>query len=335
VAFLPGDERLMSWSSDGALKLWPVRPERSSKDVVSLSPDLAIELVNDKLGALSVDGSVVAMLAGDGSGILVDTRRPAIAAEIRLPFRDATKVAVHSGGTLLAVARTNVPVISLWDSLGQHHAGDLRMDRTQAVHVLRFSRDGHRLVARLPGSRVYLWDVNSHTELPAWKDRSLRAADFQFSPDGRTLACGEDTGQISFWGVESGQLLFAFTGHTRRINKIAYSADGRWLGSTSWDNTARVWDIRSRREIARVLGSNTGFYRVSFSPNGSRLCVSEYENAVLLDIETRRPVAKLKTYTPVFLDDDTILGVSRTELWRWHPPAIAAIDAMEDRVPAQ
>jgi hypothetical protein len=113
-----------------------------------------------RLGALSVDGSVAAMLAGDGSGILVDTRRPPIAAEIRLPFRDATKVAVHSGGTLLAVARTNVPVDFSLGFTGQHHAGDLPMDRTQAVHVLRFSRDGQQTCSAFAWQPLFIMGRN-------------------------------------------------------------------------------------------------------------------------------------------------------------------------------
>jgi WD40 repeat protein len=150
------------------------------------------------------------------------------------------------------------------------------------------------------------------------------------------LACGEESGAISFWDVETGQALFSLSGHSgRRINRIAFSADGSRLGSTGWDGTARAWDLRTRREMARAHGSKTSFYRVSFSRDGSRLCFSEFDNTVIFEIDTGRQVARLKTFTPFFVDDDTVLGLSSTELWHWRPPSVAAIDAMKDRVPAQ
>jgi WD40 repeat protein len=331
IGFLPRN-RLVSGGSDGAVKLWSTTPKSSSTSTVSLQHDLADELVNERLGALSVDGSAIVMLRNDGSGILVDTRQPAIAAEMRLPFSDLTKVAVHNGtsGTLVALARKN-SVISLWDPVNQKRAGDLQTRSSQRTYAMKFSRDGRRLAAR-SGGRTQVWDTTSGSELPAWSDRLLSAADLQFSPDGRMLACGEENGTISFWDVETARPLFSLTGHSRRINRIAFSVDGSRLGSTAWDGTARAWDLRSRREIARVYGTKTSFYRVSFSPNGSRLCVSEYDNTVLFDIGANRQVARLKTFTPVFVDDDTFLGFSSTELWHWRPPSVATIDAMGNRM---
>jgi WD40 repeat protein/tRNA A-37 threonylcarbamoyl transferase component Bud32 len=328
AAFLPGDSRLVSGSSDRTLKVWSTNPEHSPTSTLSLAPDLVNELVNGNLGALSVDASTAVMLTTNGTGILVDTRQPAVIAEMHLPLNDAMKVAVHRGtnGTLLALVRVG-GIISLWDPVNQRHAGDLNVLNRQTTYALKFSRDGRRLAAR-SGGHTQLWDVASRSELPAWSNRLLPAADLQFSPDGRMLACGEENGTISFWDLETGRALFSLPGHSgRRINRIAFSSDGARLGSTGQDGTARAWDLRSRREIARVHGAKTSFYRVSFSPNGSRLCVSEYDNAVLFDIEANRQVARLKTYTPVFVDDDTVLGLSSTELWHWRPPSIAAIDA--------
>ena len=89
----------------------------------------------------------------------------------------------------------------------------------------------------------------------------------------------------------------------------------------------RVWDLATRREIARFRGSRTSFFRVSFSPDGKRLFVNEWSDALLFDLEANRQVARLKSFTPLFLDEDTVLGLSEKDLWHWRPPALAEIDA--------
>jgi hypothetical protein len=87
--------------------------------------------------------------------------------------------------------------------------------------------------------------------------------------------------------------------------------------------------LPARREIARFHGSRSSYFRVSFSPDGTRLFVNEWDDAILFDIEAERQVARLKSFMPVFLDEDTVVGLSQNEMWQWRPPSLAEIDATE------
>ena len=155
----------------------------------------------------------------------------------------------------------------------------------------------------------------------------MAAETARFSPDSTQVAFGHSNGTISVWEVASGRRLLELTGHKENINRVAISSDGRRLASTSWDSSVRVWDLGTRREIASFRGSRTSFYRVSFSPDGKRLFVNEWSDALLFDLEANRQVARLQSFTPIFLDADTVLGLSETELWHWRPPSLEAIDA--------
>jgi WD40 repeat protein len=219
--------------------------------------------------------------------------------------------------------------VSLWDRGSASNLCTFELSSTQAVHQLGFAPNGRWLVAC--GSELFrLWDVQSRVEVEAWRDKTTSVAAVLLSPNSAVLACGYKSGKIRLWDRASAQLVCELAGHTYGMNRLAFSSDGERLASTGWDASVRVWDLRSRREIARFRGSRSSYFRVSFSPDGTRLFANEWDDAILFDIEAERQVARLKSFMPVFLNQDTVLGLSQNEMWQWQPPRLAEIDAAEE-----
>jgi len=334
LSFFPDRPALVTGSTDTTVKLWQFQIAQSSSSL-ALSKSLTRELISEYLGGASPDHGILVMMQADasgrrsdGTGRLIDAMNLRVLKELSFPWTNITKVAAANGGNLLACVegQTNLFVWNPRDGLPTRAFAILE---EKGLRHLEFSPDSRWLGGSTSEGNFHLWDVRERIELPSWQARATNVATFVFSHDSSRLAFGYKKGAISVLDVPNPGPVLALTGHTLEINHLAFSPDGQRIGSTSWDGTARVWDLPGRREMARFRGSQSSFFRVSFSPDGSRLFVNEWDNAYLFDIQASRQVAQLKTYTPVFLDENTVLGLSENELWHWRPTRLAAIDALE------
>jgi len=239
-------------------------------------------------------------------------------------------VAINTGGAVLACARSS-GVLSLSDMQTLAPLADFPLTSTQVVGALTFSRHGQWLAGLNVSGAFQLWNVAASRELPEWRERIRGAKGLCFSPDDRTLASGHLDGSISVWNLDAGVPAAKLRGHAKAILQIAFSNDGRLIGSTSHDGSARVWDVRTQTQLASFTGSRNNFFRVSFSPDGTRFLVNNWEDTVIFDIAAQRQLVRIKSFTPFFIDDDALLGLSSDELWVYRPPKLADIDAREPK----
>jgi WD40 repeat protein len=326
AAFLPDERKVATGGADGAVKTWNSAPRIASDRALPLSRLMAAEMIGEYRGSISPDRGMMAMITKDGAGSLVDLRAIKVAKEFAVPFTDITKVAINTGGTVLACAR-RTGVLSLSDMQTLAPLANFPLTSTQVVGALTFSHNGQWLAGRGANGAFQLWNVAASRELPEWRERIRGAKGLCFSPDDRMLACGHLDGSISLWSVETGVRVAELRGHAKSILQIAFSNDGRLIGSTGHDGSARVWDIQTQTQLASFTGSRENFFRVSFSPDGTRLLVNDWEDTVIFDIAAQRQLVRIKSYTPFFIDEDTLLGLSSDELWVYRPPKLVDIDA--------
>lgn len=336
AAFFPDQRRLVTSGEDETLKLWDWARPISKKNRVTLPEAATSELISggrdsEYFGCASPEHSILALGTPAGKGVLVDAVRGRIAREFAFTEGPVTKVAAGPQAAILAFAN-RLGSVSLWDTRSASNLCTFELSSTQSVHQLAFAPNGRWLVASGSNGLFRLWDVPARVELEAWRDKTTHVATLLFSPDSAILANGHRSGRIRLWDVGTAQLVFELSGHTYGMNRLAFSLDGKRLASTGWDASVRVWDLPARREIARFRGSRSSYFRVGFSPDGTRLFVNEWDEAILFDIEAQRQVARLKSFMPVFLDEDTVLGLSQNEMWHWRPPRLAEIDAAEVRL---
>ena len=327
VTLLPQAGLLLSGGRHGAVQARELQAGDPGHGRIHL--DLALEIISETRGGIAPDGSAVAAFHTNGAGFLFHPRESRARKELALPVTNVTRVAVGPAGRLLAI--DGGAGLELWATTGPARVASLTPPGASPMGHLAFSPDERWLAGVSKDRGFHLWSLTSAAERRLWEVPPADGVAVQFSPDSKQLAIGHRKGTISVWDVATGRRSVELPGHDYQINRVAISHDGRQLASTGWDATVRVWDLATGRETANFRGSRSSFFRVSFSPDGRRLFVNEWSDALLFDLEAGRQVARLQSFTPLFLDDDTVLGLSETELWHWRPPSLKTIDAIPAR----
>jgi WD40 repeat protein len=333
AAFFPDHRHLATAGADEMVKLWDWARHISKKNRVELPEGPTSKLIaggsnQEYFGCASPEHTILALGTADGRGVMVDTVHGRLASEFTLTGGPITQVAAGPQAAMLAFVNRHGSV-SLWDTAHASNVCTFELSSTQTVNQLVFAPNARWLMAAGAGGLLRLWDVLERKEIKAWRDKTNQIAAVLFSPDSATVACGHISGRIRLWEPASARLICELPGHTYGMNRFAFSPNGKRLASTGWDASVRIWDLPTRREIARFRGSRSSYFRVGFSPDGTLVFVNEWDESILFDIEAQRQIARLKTFMPVFLDEDTVLGLSQNELWHWRPPRLAEIDAAE------
>ena len=96
------------------------------------------------------------------------------------------------------------------------------------------------MVGTESGRDVAVWDVNSGTELMAWRPHLGRIESLAISPDETMIATTSDDGCVKLWARSSGVLLatLPIAPAKGRILEVAFSADGFYLATVNGNGTA-------------------------------------------------------------------------------------------------
>ncbi|MDF5726055.1 MAG: NACHT domain-containing protein [Rhizonema sp. PD37] len=145
---------------------------------------------------------------------------------------------------------------------------------------------------------VRLWEVDSGSELSAYKEHTSWIYSVAFSPDNQTLASSSGDQTVRLWNILTGKCLKTLQGHTKSVRTVAFSPNGKIIASGSADTTVRLWDIRTG-ECITVLQRHTGRVRaIAFHPNGQTLASGSADTTVRLwDIRTGECIKVLQGHT--------------------------------------
>jgi RNA polymerase sigma factor (sigma-70 family) len=140
--------------------------------------------------------------------------------------------------------------VSLWDV----KTGKLkhRLEQTNYVNAVAFSRDGQVVASGGGGASVHLWVVAKGAEVVELKGSEGGHRSVAFSPDGRLVAAGGLDGRVRLWDVKTGELKAALKGHTEQVYSVAFSPDGKTLASTGQDQTLRLWPVTRGADSGRA-----------------------------------------------------------------------------------
>jgi RNA polymerase sigma factor (sigma-70 family) len=169
--------------------------------------------------------------------------------------------------------------------------GSMQLRHGDAIHFLRFTPDGRRLVTAGKDGTLRLWDMATGTEIRRYErpeppkgpaeaatplaekrdgpvppnammmpalppPRDFRVA---LSEDGRLLAAVRDNAAY-VWDLASGRLLHTFrderVGGPGRLADLAFTADGKSLTTVSDDRAVTVWDLDSGKQVRRRDGES-------------------------------------------------------------------------------
>ena len=341
VAFSPNGTLLASASADNTVKLWDVttwwigqpRPQTLIKvsgdnqegmSGETLPNPLTVEVRDKDNNPLSGVGVTFTVTSGYGklseqSTIEYATTDAKGQAEVTLilgPFPGTNTVEVSLGiRTLATFNAVGVGMPTPRSMEGDYRTWRLPDDAIMRLgkgaigrggRVVAFSPDGTRLaVASAIG--IWLYDVQTSTEVALLGGHTGGVISVAFSPDGTLLASGSEDETVKLWVVATHTNIATLRGHTDGVWSVAFSPDGKILASGSGipgvyfpaDNTVKLWDVETNTNIATLEGHERGrVASVAFSPDGKILASgSDDETVKLWDVETNTNIATLEGHT--------------------------------------
>lgn len=161
--------------------------------------------------------------------------------------------------------------VTVWDLLAPSEWKRLGDPYGNAFMRTVYSPDSARIAA-YGADAVYVWDVESGSEIMRLDDGGQHIVDLDFAPDGRSIAGISLAGKVLVWNLIEARLQAVLTGHTGPGGSIAFSPDGTLLASGARDEVI-LWDVARGAEIGSMPGRTPSAGLVAFSPDGQTLAI--------------------------------------------------------------
>lgn len=228
VAISPDGERLVTASSDGTARVWPVRGPRGPRALrghrnwvwhAAFGPgNLLLTSSRDRTARIwnLADGSHV-VLGGHGDDVLHGAFSP--------------------DGALAATASADGKV-RLWQADG---SGERALSgHTGPVRKVVFSGDGSRLLSASDDGTVRVWRVDG-AGVTVLNGSGAKVVDAAFGPRGDVVAAGLADGTVAIWLPGAEPLLRP--GHGGAVESVVFSPDGSLILTAGQDGAARLWRL--------------------------------------------------------------------------------------------
>ncbi|THU97559.1 WD40 repeat-like protein [Dendrothele bispora CBS 962.96] len=276
VAFSPEGERIVSGSSDNAMRVWNARTGALEGEFQGHS-----DWINSV--AFSPDGERIVSGSRDKTVRVWNARTGAPDGD---PFQghnhDVTSVAFSPDGERI-VSGSYDNTLRVWNARTGALEGDPFQGHREWVFSVAFSPDGERIVSGSRDKTLRVW--NARTGVPEgdpFQGHSHWVTSVAFSPDGEKIVSGSCDKTVRVWnartGVPEGD---PFQGHREWVRSVAFFPDGERIMSGSDDNTVRVWNARTGApEGDPFQGHSHWVTSVAFSPDGEKIVSGSYDNTV-------------------------------------------------------
>jgi WD40 repeat protein len=279
VAFSPVDERLVTGSWDGQVKLWDLMTGQQQRAVSGKTKQI-------QALAFSRNGRLLATEDYTNKVTLWDV---ATGAKVRTfagekSINSFTQTWVYSitftpDGHWLASGLDD-KTVRLWDVNTGQSFRDFT-GRARTVIYTAISPDGHLLATGSDDKAVDIWDIDSGRKLRTLSGHKKTVNAVAFSPDGRHLASASVDKTVKVWDLANGHEILSLSGHRGPVSSLAFSPNSHLLASGSWDDSVKIWDAANGRELQTLAGNAHHIYTVAFDHSGEWFA-SGSENGTLL-----------------------------------------------------
>ena len=303
VAFSPDGSRIVSGSSDNALRLWDANTGALIGEPLH-GHDGPVNSI-----AFSPDGSRIVSASWDNTLRLWDANTGmAIGKPLHGHDSYVISVAFSPDGSRIVSASWD-KTLRLWDANTSMAIGKPLRGHDSLVYSAAFSPDGSRIVSGSEDKTLRLWDANTGTPI----GKPLRGHDREvnsvaFSPDGSRIVSGSSDKTLRLWHANTGKTIGEpLLGHDDNVYSVTFSPDGNRLVSSSWDKTLRLWDANTGMAIGEPLRGHDGpVDSVAFSPDGSRIVSGSSDGTLRLwKVNTGETIGK-----PLYGHDSFVYSVA-------------------------
>jgi WD40 repeat protein len=283
--WVPGKEMLLTFSADGAVRLWETRPRRAAVKLADAAPIRG--------AASSKDCQTLATIDTAGSCTITQLRddeaNPASAtAPISTGIDKPATVALTSSGSKFAIADSR-GALSVWDVAGRKKMRDLdtgaprkRGRKLSSDTRLAFTGDDRLLIHVMNRWKericeISVWNVESGERLRYQRldsDGSLNDFDLQAGGSVCAVAAGR---HLTAWNAASGQQFGPVMLHDNRVTACRLSPDGTQVISGCSDGIARIWNISTGKAHAATIKHPDSIASVASSPDRLRFATGGYD----------------------------------------------------------
>jgi WD40 repeat protein/tRNA A-37 threonylcarbamoyl transferase component Bud32 len=263
VAFF-SDDRVLSGSDDGTLRLWRVSTAEQLRRYDASMPVRGL--------AVSPNGNQAIGCSGGNPWVRVWDLKSGKVVKAFDQSTSSWSIAVSPNGrsAVFGAGEKDLRLINL-------ETGRVLRSfegHTGMVSAVTFSSDGRRVLSGGADGTVRLWDIESGKEVVPRPGHTFALQSVALSGDGRYVLTGGADKTVRLWDLASnpaGREVRRFEPqHGGTVRKVALSPDGRRGLSCGDDGTARLWDIDSGRERRRFEHRHV-VSDVALSPDGQRV----------------------------------------------------------------
>jgi len=225
---------------------------------------------------------------------------------------DGKNLAIYCDASTLRILAVESGKIVMEIKLGDPPAGAAAVRMQQAQNsrqgwtpYLAYLPDGKQIILEdANGPGVRLFNLESGTEVRAFRGKGENLAGVALSPDGLALAMGEKDGTVKVWDVGTGKERLKMDLGKNRLWSMAFSPDGKTLAIG--EAGVSLWDAADGKKLQTLalpppaVQANErsfapdGKQLLSFAPDGNQLAASNGGWVVLWDPATGKEIRRIE-----------------------------------------
>ncbi|CAA6808964.1 MAG: High-affnity carbon uptake protein Hat/HatR [uncultured Sulfurovum sp.] len=256
ATFSKDEQKILSWSHDGTVKLW----ETQSKEALQ-----TFEHKDKVLGAsFSKDEQKILSWSRDGTMKLWDTQSKEALQSFK--HEDWVNGASFSKDEQQILSWSGDGTVKLWDSKSNEALQSFKHECW--VKGASFSKDEQQILSWSRDGTVKLWDSKSNEALQSFKhESSVYGA--TFSKDEQQILSWSGDGTVKLWDSKSNEALQSFK-HESSVYGATFSKDEQQILSWSGDGTVKLWDSKSN-EALQSFKHESSVYGATFSKDEQQI----------------------------------------------------------------
>lgn len=334
IEVLPGEERLVTASEDGILRMWILETS------VNANEDLVLHLKEDKnwsaehfsngVDSMCVHAESHMVAAASDSCIrITDLRNGSTMSfcEISRNLGRITNMGFDANGKCIVLGSSDRAVHVLDVEMNRIMGKPLR-GHARGISGVAFLSGGNRIISSAADETLRIWEFDDRHGADVPGDHTETVSCLAIARDSNLVVSGSWDATLRIWDMSTGKQISApLTGHRHKVSAVSVSADGKHIISGAYDGSIRVWtDSGLGHKILGIFkGHSDWVSSVAISPAGDTAVSASFDGTVKiwdLQISDGRYVALRGQkgwvrMVEITADGERVITASRHEVRVW------------------